>query len=128
MIVALMSQRNAAEMRADTDDDKPLFMAFFDPLCVGCRIDQIAPVDCACPLRSLRGYRAYEDELTAPEYLDDLAFDDQRDIYIDRRCGGNGRGIRIHLCDERHDRRCEPYRAGTRGGDVEKIASDWQVR
>ena len=46
-----------------------------------------------------------------------------REIDLDRRAGGDGRGVRVHLRDQRHQGRGGADRADGAGGDVEKIAA-----
>ena len=64
-----------------------------------------------------------EDRLRAPEHLDDLPVGDRREVDLDRRAGRDGRGVRIHLRDQRHQGRRGAHRADGAGGDVEKVAA-----
>ena len=50
----------------------------------------------------LRRAVADEDRLAAPEHLDDLPLGDRGEIDLDRGAGGDGRGVRVHLRDQRH--------------------------
>ena len=45
------------------------------------------------------------------------------EIDLDRRAGGDGRGVRVHLRDQRHQRRGGADRADGAGRDVEEIAA-----
>src|SRR5581483_674414 len=47
VVIALMRQRDAAEMGADADQDQPLVMALFHPRLIGLRIRQRSDVDFA---------------------------------------------------------------------------------
>ena len=65
-----------------------------------------------------------EDRLGTPEHLDDLAFGDRRQVDLDRGAGGDRRGVRVHLGDQRHQCRrgadgadgCRLRCKGNRGG------------
>src|SRR5664279_5040181 len=70
VILALVGERDAAEMGADTNDDQPLIVALFDAGAVGFRIGQTGDVDLAGLLDLLRTAMEDEDRLRAPEHLD----------------------------------------------------------
>src|SRR6185437_9742783 len=69
--------------------------------------------------------RAVEDEdrLRAPEHLDDLTLGDWAKVDFDRRTGGDGRGVRIHLIDERDQHRSRADSRDRAGRDVQEVAS-----
>src|ERR1051326_2716532 len=60
VVIALMGQRDAAEMRADPDQDQPLVVPLLDPRLVGLRVRQSVPVDVARLLDLLGGAMADE--------------------------------------------------------------------
>jgi hypothetical protein len=97
-----MRERNAAQMRADADQHLPLVVTFLDALLIGLGIRQAREIDVARLLDFFFRAVADENRLAAPEYLDHLAFGDGRQIDLDRRTGSNGRGVRIHLRNQRH--------------------------
>ena len=123
VIVALMGERDAAEMRADADHHQPLVVALLDARLIGLRIGQAVDRDRARLVDLLLGAVADEDRLAAPEHLDDLPLGDRREIDLDRRAGRDGRGVGIHLGDQRHQGGRGADRAHGAGGDVEKIAA-----
>src|SRR6476646_3783814 len=106
-----MRKRNAAEMRADTDDHKPLVMALLDARRIRLWIRQAGYINFLRLLNLLLRSMEDEDRLGAPEYLDDL------------RVGRDGGRVRIHLGDERDEDRRSPHRADGAGGDVKKVAA-----
>ena len=97
------------------------------PVCT--RAESGAGSGSVCQFTSLRAVdvalAAMEDEdrLAAPEHLDDLALGDGREIDLERGAGGDGRGVRFHLADQRHKgrrradgcRRFRSQRGGNRG-------------
>src|ERR1700689_339465 len=87
VIVALMRQRDAAEMGADADHHQPLVVAGLDALLVGLRIAQRADVDGARLVHLFLRAVVDEDRLAAPEHLDDLPGGDRREVDVDRRAG-----------------------------------------
>src|SRR6266567_7644752 len=123
VVIALVRQRNAAEVGADADQDQPLIVTLLDPRLIGLRIRQRVPVDVARLFDFLRRAMVDEDRFAAPEHLDDLTFRDRGEVDFDGSPGGDGRLVRIHLRDQRPDRRREGGGAGGRGRDIEKIAA-----
>ena len=89
----------------------------------GCGSGRLATSTFARLLDLLLGAVIDEDRLAAPEHLDHLAFDDRRQIDLDRRTGRDGRGVRVHLRDQRPDRRGDADRADGACCDVEEIAA-----
>ena len=81
---------------------------------------RVGDVDLLRLVDLLLGAMGDEDRLGAPEHLDDLPFGDRREIDLDRRAGGDGRGVRIHLGDQRHQDRRGADSADGAGGDVEE--------
>src|SRR4029078_2648085 len=122
-VFALVRKRNAAEMRADTDDHKPLVMALLDARRIRLWIRQAGYINFLRLLNLL--LRSMEDKewLRAPEDLDDLPVGDRREIDLDRRAGRDGGRVRIHLRDERDEDRRSPHRADSARGDVKKVAA-----
>src|SRR6266849_3285143 len=55
VVIALVRQRNAAEVGADADQDQPLIVTLLDPRLIGLRIRQRVPVDVARLFDFLRG-------------------------------------------------------------------------
>src|SRR5205807_5671193 len=55
VVVALMRERNAAEVRADADQHQPLVLALLDPRLVRLRVRQGVPIDRARLLDLLLG-------------------------------------------------------------------------
>src|SRR6185312_6666227 len=123
VVLALMRERDAAEMGADADHHQPLVVARLHALIVGFRVGQARYVDRARLVDLFLGAVEDEDRLRAPENLDDLPVGDGRKIDLDRGACGDGRGVRIHLRDQRHQARCGADRADRGGGDIEKIAA-----
>src|SRR3990170_5888040 len=78
VILTLMGDRNAAEMRADADDHQPLVLARLDAGLVALRIGQAGDVNRSGVVDLLLGAVADVDRLAAPEYLDVLPFGDPR--------------------------------------------------
>src|SRR5437588_3901086 len=70
VVIALMGDRNAAEMGADADHDEPLVVALLDPGLVGLRIGKARDLNAAGFLDLLLGAVADIDRLAAPEHLD----------------------------------------------------------
>ena len=123
VVGALMRERDAAEVGADADQNEPLVLAWLDAVLVGLRIGQAAELDVARLLDLLLGAVADEDRLAAPEHLDDLSLGDRAKVHLDRGAGGDRRSIRVHLRDQRHQRRCAADRGHRAGCNVEEIAS-----
>ncbi len=101
VVIALMGDRDAAEMGADADHDQPLVVAVLDPRLIGGRIGQARNRHAAGLVDLLLGAVADVDRLAAPEHLDVLSFGDRGQIDLDGSAGRNGRGIRIHLGNQR---------------------------
>src|SRR5712692_5042916 len=72
VVIALVGERDAAEMGADADQHEPLVLAVLDARLIGLRIRQRTPVDRARLVDLLLAAMADEDRLAAPEHLDDL--------------------------------------------------------
>src|ERR1700754_3943424 len=72
VVIALMSDRDAAEMGADADDDQPLLVAGLDPGLIALRIGKARHVDGARLVDLFLGAVADVDRLAAPEHLDVL--------------------------------------------------------
>ena len=79
-------------------------LALLDARRVGLRIGQARDIDVARLLDLFLGAVVDEDRLAAPEHLDDLALGDRAEVDLDRRAGGDRRGVRVHLRDQRHQR------------------------
>ena len=88
-----------------------------------CGSGRLSTVDRARLVDLLLGAVADEDRLDAPEHLDDLPVRDRAEIDLDRRAGRDRRGVRVHLRDQRHQRRRAPTAADGTGRDIEKIAA-----
>src|SRR6266851_1316946 len=73
VVIALMGDRDAAEMGADADHDQPLVVAVLDPGLVGLRIGKARDGHVASLVDLLLGAVHDVDRLAAPEYLDVLA-------------------------------------------------------
>src|SRR6202011_1168029 len=99
-----MGDGDAAEMGADADHDEPLVVALLDAGLIALRIGEARDRHLAGLVDLLLGAVADIDRLAAPEYLDVLPFGTRPQIALDRRAGRNGRGVRIHLGDERPER------------------------
>ena len=123
VVVALIAERDAAEVGAVAVDHQPLVVAGLDALLVGHRVRQALPVDGARLLDFLLGAIAHEDRFAAPEYLDDLPLRDRREVDLDRRAGRDGGDVGIHLRDQRPRRRGDADRADGSGRDIEEIAA-----
>ena len=104
VVVALVRERDAAEMGADADQHEPLVVALLDARLVGRRVRQARHIDRARLVDLFLGAMVDEDRLAAPEHLDHLALGDRRQIDLDRRAGRDRGGIRVHLRDQRHQR------------------------
>src|SRR6478672_9588532 len=72
VVVALMGERNAAEMRADADDHQPLIVALLHALGIRLPVGQGLRIDLLRLLDFFLAAMADEDRLRAPEHLDDL--------------------------------------------------------
>src|SRR5438093_3389158 len=66
VVIPLMRQRNAAQMRADADQDQPLIVAFLDSRLIGLRVRQRVPVDLPSLLNFLLGAMTDKDRFAAP--------------------------------------------------------------
>src|SRR3954447_26438021 len=128
VVVALMGNRNAAEMGADADHDQPLVMAFLDPGLVGLRIGQARERDAARFIDLLLGAVTDVDRLAAPEHLDVLTFGDRRQVDFDRRAGRDCRGIGIHLGNKRPERSHSGDRGGSTRRNKEEITACRMIR
>src|SRR5262245_17349833 len=122
-VFALVRKRDAAEMRADAYDHKPLVMALLDSRRVRLRIRQARYINFLRLLDLLLRPMEDEDRLGAPEYLDDLSVGDRSEINFNWRTGRDGRRVRIHLRDERYEDRRSSHRADGAGGDIKKVAA-----
>src|SRR5262245_28651840 len=122
-VIALMRDRDAAEMRADADQHEPLVVPRLDALGVRLRVGQAGIVGRPRLVDLLLGAVADEDRPAAPEHLDHLAFGDRREVDVDRGAGRDGRGVRIHLGDERPDDGGRTDGGDGAGRDVEKITA-----
>src|SRR5437867_3626965 len=125
VVVALVRDRDAAEMRADADQDLPLLMARLDALLVGLGVRQARNVDAARLVDLLLGPMADVDRLAAPEHLDDLPLGDRPEIDLDRRARCDGGSIRVHLRNQRPDGRRGADRTGRSSRDVQEVAARW---
>src|SRR5437763_3078713 len=123
IVIALMGKRDAAEMGADADKDEPLIVTLLDARRIRLRVGQARDVDLLRFLDLFLAAMADEDRLRAPEYLDDLPLRDRPKIDIDRGAGGDRRGIRIHLADQRPDNGGGADRSDRARGDVEEITA-----
>jgi hypothetical protein len=123
-----MRDRDAAEMGADADQHLPLLVLRLDARGVGLRVGQPGDIDVLRLFDLLLGAVIDEDRLAAPEHLDRLAFLDRGQIDLDRRAGGNGRSVGVHLRDQRHQRRSSADRPHRAGRDIEKVAARWLGR
>src|SRR5690242_17627538 len=121
--LALVRQRDAAEMGADADHHQPLFVALLDAFAIRLGIAQRAHVYFLRKLYVVLGAVEDEDGLGAPENLDDLSLGDRSEIDLDGSAGGNRRSVGVHLRDQRHQDGCRTHRANGAGGDIEKIAA-----
>src|SRR6059058_3598143 len=70
VVIALMGDRNAAEMGADADHDQPLVVALLDPGLVALRIRKARYRHLAGLVDLLLGAVADVDRLAPPEHLD----------------------------------------------------------
>src|SRR5262245_15093252 len=127
-IVAFVSQRDTSKVGTDPNHDEPLVMAVLHPRGIGLRIGQRRDVDVLRLLDFLLGPMPDVDRLAAPEDLDRLVVGDRSEVYFDRRTGGNGRGVRIHLRNQRDQNSSAADCAYNRRGNVEKIAARWLGR
>src|SRR6185503_8326727 len=123
VVIAFVRQRDAAEMRADADDDEPLLVAGLHALRVRLRIGQRGYRHVLGEVDVLRRAVEDEDRLRAPEDLDDLPLGDRREVDLDRGAGGDRRSVRIHLVDERHQGRSRANCRDRAGRDVQEVAS-----
>jgi len=69
VVIALMGDRDAAEMGADADHDQPLVVAILDPGLIGRRVGRLATGHLAGLLDLLLGTVHDVDRLAAPEHL-----------------------------------------------------------
>src|SRR5882672_3473579 len=77
VVIALMGDRDAAEMGADADHDQPLIMTLLNPGLIGLRIGKTCDGDRAGLVDLLLGAVADVDRLAAPEHLDVLPLGDR---------------------------------------------------
>src|SRR6266404_2770612 len=80
VVIALMGNRDAAEMGADADHDEPLLVPLLDPRLVRLRIGQARDRHAAGLVDLLLGPVADVDRLAPPEHLDVLSFGDRRQV------------------------------------------------
>src|SRR2546423_15024427 len=95
-----MGKRDEGRRGADPDRNEPLIVTLLDARRIRLRVGQARDVDLLRFLDLFLAAMTDEDRLRAPEYLDHLAFRYRPKIDIDRRAGGDRRGIRIHLADQ----------------------------
>src|SRR5262245_50012021 len=118
-----MGERDTAEMRADADDHEPLVMTLLDARRVRLRIGQARDSDLLRFLDFLLGAMEDEDRLRSPEHLDDLPIGDRSEIDVDWCSRRDGRGVRIHLRDQRNQGGSSAYRADGASGDIKEVAA-----
>src|SRR5262245_6484492 len=119
----LMRDRDAAEMGAYADQHLEVGVVLLDARRVRLRVGQARQIDVLRLFDLLVGTVIDEDRLAAPEHLDDLACGNRRQIDLDRCTGRDGRSVRIHLRDQRHQRRGRADRTHGAGRDVKKVAA-----
>src|SRR5215510_5926335 len=124
-VVALVRERDAAEMGADADQHLPLLVAGLDALLVGLGIRQTRDIDRARLLDLLLAAVVDEDRPAAPEHLDDLTFCDGAEIDFDRRTSRDGGRVRVHLRDQWPYSRSGTDRTHGSSRDVEEVAARW---
>src|SRR5579875_3673356 len=123
VVIAFVRQRNAAQMRANADDDEPLLVAGLHALRVRLGISQRLHVDVLGELDVVRRAMEDEDRLGTPEHLDDPSQRDRRQIYLDWGSGRDRGRVRIHLIDQRHQRGCSADGRDCAGGYVQEVAA-----
>src|SRR3569833_2402871 len=128
VIVALMRDRDAAEMGADADHHQPLLMAVLGAGLVGCGIGQARHRNLTDLVDLLLAAMADVDRLAAPEHLDVLPFGDGAEIDLDRRAGRDRRGIRIHLGNERPECGQAADRCCRACGDEQEVSACRMIR
>ena len=89
----------------------------------GLGIGQAGDIHLLRLLDLLLGAVRNEDRLRSPEHFDDLSIGNGREIDFDRGACRDGRGVRIHLRDQRDKDCCGAYRANGASGDVKKVAA-----
>src|SRR5690349_1220112 len=74
VIIALMGERNAAQVGAGAAHDQPLFMPLLDPVGVGLGIRKAGKRHALRLFNFLLRTMADEERIATPEHLDDLPF------------------------------------------------------
>src|ERR1700685_120841 len=92
VVIAVMSDRDAAEMGADADHHQPLVVAFLDPGLIGLRIAKFGDRHRAGLVDLLLGAVHDVDRLATPEHLDVLPGGNWRQIDFGWRPGPGRRG------------------------------------
>src|SRR6202040_138455 len=87
VVVALIGDRDAAEMGADADHDQPLVVTLLDPGLVGLGIRKARDRHAAGLVDLLLGAVHDVDRLASPEHLDVLPLGNRLQIDFDRRAG-----------------------------------------
>src|SRR6266481_242327 len=128
VVIALMGDRDAAEVGADADDDQPLVVTLLDPGLVGLRIRKARDRHAAGLFDLFLGAVHDVDRLAPPEHLDVLPRGNRRQIDFDRRAGRDSRCVRIHLGNERPERGHSADGGGASRCNKEKITACRMLR
>src|SRR5262249_4462602 len=123
LIFTLMGERDTAKVRTDADYHEPLVMARLDSGRIRLRIGQAGDIHVLRLRDLLFGAGEDEDRFRPPETLDDLPVGDRCEIDLDRRASCDGRGVRIHLRDQRNQGCSSTHCADGGCGDIEKVAA-----